>query len=220
VFRRQSLIRTRKQFRHNLNEDGQELVMYWWKLTEARFKTGQGDPSWLTGYMGMVNAIGAEALSNSNVPAVAYIVGNRVGYSLRFYVDQFAIPQPLDISTIDENHIATLAGLPRDDEADVLSFDGVTDADFELLMPVAELVSQTAGDGERFAAVVSVDPNFWNSVVAIATYEVQKNIQKQGLVRNGRDLDADTIEGLLRSGFVLRCLDEALGIEAAGDKAD
>jgi hypothetical protein len=191
--------------------------MEWWKLADERFKTGRGDASWLTGYFAMVNAIGVVAESGSKVPPPALIVTTRVGYALRAFVDRFAISEPLDISTIDRGTVATLSSRPRDPEADMLLNDALSDADVELLRPIGTLVAQTSTEGKRFREVVSVEPPFWNACVSIATFQIQKNVQQMGLVRRGRHLDDDMTEGFLRYGFVLRCLDEALGIEAPGD---
>jgi hypothetical protein len=191
--------------------------MQWWKLAEERFKTVRGDPSWLTGYLAMVHAIGFAASSGSAAPPPAMVITTRVGYALRAFVDRFAIRQPLDVSTIDRSAVARLASRRRDPEAGMLSNDALSDADVELLSPIGTLVARTSSEGERFRAVVSVEPPFWNACVSIVTYQIQKNVQQMGLVRRGRQLDDDMTEGLLRYGFVLRCLDEALGIETPAD---
>jgi hypothetical protein len=206
-----------RQVHRSLDEHDRERVLEWWKLAEERFKTVRGDPSWLTGYLAMVHAIGFAASSGSEAPPPATIVTTRVGYALRAFVDRFAVREPLDVSTIDRNAVATLASRTRDPKADILANDDISGTDAELLRPIGTLVAQTSIEGERFRAVVSVEPPFWNACVSIATYQIQKSVRQVALVRGGRQLDDDMTEGLLRYGFVLRCLDEALGIETPGD---
>lgn len=127
--------------------------------------------------------------------------------ALRAFVDRFAIRQPLDISTIDRSAVATLASRPREPGGGHAVQRRLVGRGAELLSPIGTLVARTSIEGERFRAVVSVEPPFWNACVSIATYQIQKNVQQTGLVRRGRQLDDDLTEGLLRYGFVLRCLD-------------
>jgi hypothetical protein len=71
-----------------------------------------------------------------------------------------------------------------------------------LLDPVASLVVTCAESG--FDAVASVEPEFWDGLLQVATYQLQQNL--------GRVFDVETAEPVLRYGFVLRALDEALGL--------
>lgn len=71
-----------------------------------------------------------------------------------------------------------------------------------VLDPVATLVTTYAETG--FDAVASVEPAFWDGVLQVATYQLQQNL--------GRVFDMETAEPVLRYGFVLRALDEALGL--------
>jgi hypothetical protein len=61
--------------------------------------------------------------------------------------------------------------------------------------------------GEQFGQIVSVEANFWRGTLAVATFQLEKNI--------GR-LPEDLVEMLLRYGFAARAWEEALGIANDG----
>ena len=197
-----------------LNEGDRERVGEWWNLAVSRIESGQGDTTWLANNFMVPMALGFAANSRKRIPPLAYSLITRAGYALRMYVGRFATPEPLDVSMIDRDAIATLASLPRDPDTGLLT----SDVDEELLAPIAVLVSDTAEQSPRFAAIISVEPTFWNACVAIASYQLQKNLEHSSMIRRARDLDADTVESFLRYGFVLRSLDEALGLDAEGDQ--
>jgi hypothetical protein len=128
-------------------------------------------------------------------------IAARAGYSLGFYVGQFAAPVwPLDVSVLDRERIVALATAPADNLCDALlaGDDDLHDA----LDPVASLVTVYAES--EFEAVASVQPAFWDGLLQVATYQLQQNL--------GRVFDAETAEPVIRFGFVLRALDEALGL--------
>jgi hypothetical protein len=68
----------------------------------------------------------------------------------------------------------------------------------------------------KFANVVSVEPSLWNAVVSMATTGLQVVFKRNGFIRRTRGLDPIVAESFLRYRFVLRALDEALGIKADG----
>jgi hypothetical protein len=72
---------------------------------------------------------------------------------------------------------------------------------------VTSLVSTCAET--EFDAVASVEPAFWDGLLQVATYQLQQNL--------GRVFDVETAEPVLRLGFVLRALDEALGFAPPKD---
>jgi hypothetical protein len=218
VFRRHNLAKAHEQLDGLLDEGDRVLALQWWHLAKERLQTGRVE-SWLTGNLMLTMAIGFAVNSGTRVLPVAYSLPARAGYALRMFVDRFATPEPLDVSTIDRNAIATLAGRPRDPDLGVLSSDLSAD-DEELLAPIVMLVSDTAEQSDLFAKIVAVEPAFWNGCVSIVTYDLHRSLQQGGYIRRARDLDAETAEAFLRYGFVLRALDEALGIETPGDEPD
>jgi hypothetical protein len=131
----------------------------------------------------------------------------RAGYSLRFYVGRFAARiWPLDVSVLDRERIIALASAPADDLCDALL---AGDADLHrALDPVASLVTIHAES--EFEAVAPVESAFWDGLLQVATYQLQQNL--------GRVFDVETAEPVLRLGFVLRALDEELGLASPADR--
>lgn len=64
---------------------------------------------------------------------------------------------------------------------------------------------------ERFDSVMTLPPEVWNGYVVTATMKLQSQLGTQTLT--WRELGRERIEQMLRYGYVLRCLDEALGTE-------
>lgn len=64
---------------------------------------------------------------------------------------------------------------------------------------------------ERFDSVMNLPPEVWNGYVLTATMKLQVQLQSNTLT--WRNLGRERIERMLRYGYVLRCLDEALGAE-------
>ena len=79
------------------------------------------------------------------------------------------------------------------------------DAIKQLLDPVRTIAS------ERFDSVMTLPPEIWTSYVATATQKLQRQLKTKTLT--WRELQRDRIEKMLRYGYVLRCLDEAIGAE-------
>jgi hypothetical protein len=208
VFRRQSLGKTRKQLRSALGYEDRERVMDWWSLAEDLFTTSRGEPSALASYLATISALGLDAASVAKVPPAVFLIAMRTGYALRMCLDIFAYPEPLDIATIDKDRVVAIARGSVNSETGLLD---VSDTESDLLQPVIELVSEVAFD--RFGEVGSVAPDFWSACMSLACYQLQKNIQQQGLGFRGKRLDPEISESSHRFGFVLRCLDEALEIE-------
>jgi hypothetical protein len=168
-----------------------QRVLAWWSLAEQRMRTPEGDPSPPTEAVGMSTTIEIVGLPERASPLW---IATRAGYSLRFYAGRFA-PQV--------RAIVALVDTPADDLVDALL---AGDEDLHAVLdPVAELVTTYAED--RFEAVASVEPAFWEGVLQVGTYQLQQNL--------GRVFDAQTAEPVVRFGFVLRALDEALGLSSA-----
>ena len=150
------------------------------------------------------------------MPPLAYALITRTGYVLRMLVGHIAPPRPLDVSSIDPESIATLATLPRDEEIGTLA--DAEEADEALLLPIVMLVSDTAEQAPRFTEVASVEPALWNACVEVAVLHMQDQLTEGGIIRRRRDVGRDVVESFLRFGFVLRCVDEAFGINTHDTK--
>ncbi len=75
-----------------------------------------------------------------------------------------------------------------------------------LIDPVRALAS------ERFESVMTLPTEVWTSYVATAAMKLQGQLAS-GKALSWQDLSRSRIETMLRYGYVLRCLDEALGTE-------
>ena len=168
-------------------------------------RTPDGDPSAPAEAVGMRSTL--IELVGFPERAVPLWIAARAGYSLRFYVGQFAVRVwPLDVAVLDRERIVALASAPADDLCDAL-LAGDDDV-HRALSPVASLVSTYAET--EFEAVASIEPAFWDGLLQVATYQLQQNL--------GRVFDVETVEPVLRFGFVLGALDEALGLASAENR--
>lgn len=193
-----------------LSEHDRVDAMRWWRLAQESVSAERG-PAWLSFYLAMTKA-SEVAGTPATVSPIAYLLPIFAGYALRGFVDQFATPRPLALSTIDPAALPMSARLPWDPETGLLSIENLSDSDAEGLEPIASLTAVTAIDDQRFGEVVSVTPPFWRAVVSIATEEVRRGVEDPGLFREPPRLSTEAAESYLRYGFVLRCVEEALGI--------
>lgn len=76
-------------------------------------------------------------------------------------------------------------------------------------VPQADRVTTIASD--KFDSVMTLPPEVWTAYVATATWKLQKRLASPTLP--WQKLSRERIETLLRYGYVLRCLDEALDSE-------
>lgn len=172
-------------------------------------KTPEGQPS------GPAIVIALNVLSDSGWDRVEekarakLLMGIKVGYSIRMELAEFgAYPVPVDpaefaVPTV----IADLAALPVDEEGIGTPVSFVANdqtAVLAQLEPVIEAVRALVE--ERFQDVASVEPRFWNAVASVATYQLQRNL--------GRLFQLELAATVLRWGYVLRVMDEAVGIGA------
>jgi hypothetical protein len=93
-------------------------------------------------------------------------------------------------------------GLGR--RADVAQLTADPDALLESVRRVAD---------ERFESVMTLPPEVWQGYVAIATMKLQRQLAAAGV--SWRELGRERIETMLRYGYGLRCVDEALDVEPA-----
>jgi hypothetical protein len=73
-------------------------------------------------------------------------------------------------------------------------------------------VGGLATDSDRFEGALGFAGAFWMALASIAASRLHANMKSQRIGRV-EDLPAETIEGLMRLGFLLRCIDEAIGAE-------
>lgn len=64
---------------------------------------------------------------------------------------------------------------------------------------------------DRFDSVMTLPPEVWTSFVATATMKLQGQLTTKTL--DWRYIGRERLEQMLRYGYVLRCLDEAIGAE-------
>lgn len=77
-----------------------------------------------------------------------------------------------------------------------------------LLDPVRTIAS------DKFDSVMTLPPEVWSGLVALATQTLQRRFTSSNDKKlTWRDLSQDRVEKMLRYGYVLRCLDEALDAE-------
>ena len=69
-------------------------------------------------------------------------------------------------------------------------------------------------DPDVFLTIASCTPSLWDGLTCWTVMNIHANMR--GHSARPRDLAPSAIEGLMRLGYVLRCLDEALG-EEPGD---
>jgi hypothetical protein len=201
--RRQTRGRTRRALR-SLGIADRQAVIDWWSLAEQRMQTSEGDMSPPSEAVAMSTLL---AMVGRPQPAATLGVPVRAGYSLRAYAGEFTEHVwPLDVSGLDRDRIIALADAPADDMCDALL---AGDEDLHAVLdPVAMLVTTYAESG--FDAVASVEPAFWDGLLQVATYQLQQNL--------GRVFDPETAEPMLRYGYVLRALDEAMGLVSPADR--
>lgn len=195
--RRQTRGGTRRAL-SRLDPADRQRVTDWWMLSAQRMKTSEGDPSEPAEAVAMGVLI--EMVGDAQ-RAVPLWIAVRAGYSLRTFVSRYASSiWPLDVSHLDRAGIVGLADTAADDLIDSLL---AGDEDIHALLdPVGSLLARYVET--EFDVVASVEPAFWDCVLQVATYQLQQNL--------GRVFDVETVEPVFRYGFVLRALDEALGL--------
>jgi hypothetical protein len=177
--------------------------MDWWSAAEDVMKTAQlsGPASFLAMTMSFALAPGEDADM-----AARFNIVIRGGYALRTLLPSVTTPiESLDASALDREPIADLATRPVDPETGVLGPEDAVAAG-QVLGPSAELVAEYAD--QKFGKVVTVEVAFWQGTVALATYQLHRNV--------GR-LDEGLVEMMLRYGFALRAWEESLGITSDGE---
>jgi len=70
-------------------------------------------------------------------------------------------------------------------------------------------VTSRTDDPEVFFTIASCTPSLWDGLTSWAVLRIHDNMRRRSA--RPRDLPPSTLDGLMRLGYVLRCLDEALG---------
>jgi hypothetical protein len=73
-------------------------------------------------------------------------------------------------------------------------------------------VGGLATESDRFEAALGFARAIWTALASIAASRLHANMKSQRIGRI-EDLPAENIEGLMRLGFMLRCVDEAISAE-------
>jgi hypothetical protein len=197
--RRQTLRRTRSELHRSLDETDREVVMESWSATERVFRELRS-LSPLTTLLGRAFAAGyaeSKRLRGEGVPLTFFAV-MLAGYATRsLFVD--IIGQPLlDPHTPPLDQLVGRDYDYEDPDTNVAAIELLRDPVFQLVFA-------------DFGTVMTLSPELWAGYISLATMQLQANLKSRAVP--ARYLDRECIEGMLRYGYVLRCVDEALGAE-------
>jgi hypothetical protein len=197
--RRQSLWRTRQELRHSLCPEDLEWVIDAWQAAEGIF-TQLSLLSPTTTALGLMfaNSFAAvEKLDGDEIERAFFFV-MIAGYATRTVYTQM-IGQP-SIEP-DALPISKSEGGAFDSQA--ISEDG------EAVMALTEPIGALAF--AEFGRVMTLPPDLWAGYVSMATLQLRANLASSTLP--WKQFEKERIDGMLRCGYVLRCLDEVLGAE-------
>jgi hypothetical protein len=190
--RRQSRRRTRFELHRSLTADGATWVKEVWQAAEsvcARLSL----LSPLTNALGMSFAdsyAAAELLEGEEIQQAFFAV------MMAGYASRTVLVSPTQQPPFDPASFTLDASLDVEQIAN----------DTAVVGELTERVRSIAFDD--FDSVMTLPPGIWAGYVALATMRLQRNLASSTLP--GRELSKERIERMLRYGYVLRCLDEAL----------
>jgi hypothetical protein len=192
--RRQSRRRTRVQLHRSLSADGRAWVNEVWQAGQRV----AADPALLSPLTSLVARSVAQGCAaalrlDSEGAQLALLAAIKIGYASRA-----VLVSPTNQPSIEASSFRIAAPI------DVEQAANDTDAREELIDVVRSIAS------DSFDSVMTLPREVWSAYVAVAAMELQENLSSNTSSLSWRELDRDTIEGLLRYGYVLRCLDEAL----------
>jgi hypothetical protein len=191
--RRQSGRLTRRELKQTLSRGGRKWVKEVWQAA-ARTSGDLNRLSSVTTPLGnrlVENYAAAERLGGGEIQR-ALRIATIAGYSTRM-----VIAEPTEQPSVRPSAFQ----LGTHPDMDRLS----ADPD-RLLDPVRAIAS------ERFESVMALPPEVWKSYVAWAAMKLQGQLAA-GKELSWQVLQRSRIELMLRYGYVLRCLDEAIGAE-------
>jgi hypothetical protein len=193
--RRQSPRLTKRELRQSLSGGGRKWVKEVWQAA-TRTSADMNRLSPVTTPLGnrLVETYAAEHR----------LAGDEIQGALRItivagYASRVVLAEPTDQPSLE----ASAFRLKGDEDPTALGNDGA--AVNRLMDPVRAIAS------DRFDSVMTLPPEVWTAYVKTAAMKLQGQLGTKTLT--WKDLLTSRIEQMLRYGYVLRCLDEALDAE-------
>jgi hypothetical protein len=191
--RRQSGRLTRRELKQTLSRPGRKWVKEVWQATARA-----------SGEMNRLSPV-TTPLGNRLVESYAVaerLTGEEIQRALRIatvagYASRVVLAEPTEQPSLD----ASAFELGAHPDAERLAVDST-----RLIEPVRAIAS------DRFDSVMTLPPEVWTSYVATAAMKLQGQLAS-GRTLSWQVLSRTRIELMLRYGYVLRCLDEALDAE-------
>jgi hypothetical protein len=186
---RQTWRRTRRELHHLLSRDGRRWVKEVWQpARELADREPELSP--------LANAVGegvAQTCSASQNPDgdKAWLAVIRTGYATRA-----VLVGPTEQPSRDRRWFGLPAGLDSETAAD----------DPAAVSELTETVRRIAT--RDFESVMTLPEEVWTAYVVTATREFQRTLASSSV--SWSELSRETIDELLRCGYVLRCAEEAL----------
>jgi hypothetical protein len=179
-------------------------AMQWYELVETQLDTFRAPSNycWRT-MLVMVGIVLETDWEDTNI--VAASMAANLGYAARM-VD---VKRRNDLSEWAEDNVAEVVVRDTHGRADLESLRDDTNAKKTIAF-IAQNVAE-----ETFYSTARCAPAVWGGLTSLGAMQLHKNMLRQR-VGTLRDLDAGGIAVLMRLGYILRCLDEAIG-EEPGD---
>jgi hypothetical protein len=177
----------------------------WYRLTEERARA-LGAPSNLGWLVALRFIVFGLDVGPESPRARACVVAINMGYAARIA----DIERRSDLSRWSE---ADISELVAGDECGRIELDAIKDQGPRTENLVRWLQARF-DDPDVFLTIASCMPSLWDGLTSWAVMNIHANARKHSA--RPRDLAPSTLGGLMRLGYVLRCLDEALG-EEPGD---
>jgi hypothetical protein len=199
MFGRQSLRKTRAELHRSLSVDEREFVMDWLVAAENIF-TQITLLSPMTTLLGLTFAESmTEQPGFEAADATSMFVVMIAGYGSRAALGAFETPPALAREM-----------LPFEAAKDpAWDMSQVSQDKASILRSLAKPVGSLAFSD--FASVMALPAELWAGYVSLATMQLQRNLRRH--TRDWRSYDLERVDGLMRYGYVLRCIDEAYGGE-------
>ncbi|HTP21171.1 MAG TPA: hypothetical protein VMJ65_16330 [Solirubrobacteraceae bacterium] len=197
--RRQSWRATRRELAKTMSRRGRKWIREVWAAS-ARTAAALERLSPVTTPLGrrLVESYAAREQADSAEMYRALSVALAYGYAVRTVIveptDQPRLkPSAFQLSAqTDVDRLANDEAMPK-----------------RLLDPVRSIASS-----DQFDSVMTLPPTVWNGFVATATMRLQRQFTNSNKAKlTWRELSRERIEKMLRYGYALRCLDEAIDAE-------
>lgn len=197
---KKSLSSTRRDLHSRLNHEDREDAMSWWARAEDEMQDAPDVDRRRVD--GLAFAMGVA--DQDPEPAAALNVMIRAGYALRTTLPELTSRiGRMNTNKLDTKALHDLAQRASSHPIGALEADHFEEAKPHLV-EAGNLVG--AYTDESFAAIASVEPNFWQAIVSLAAYQFHKNITP---------VDEQFVDGLLRYGFAVRAFEESVGHRTA-----